>query len=298
MFDNVYFYNTFHNGDIHHSRNFVKDIMKKISSNNYYYLHNNNSEILKDIPDLKYDKSFISFDNWNLITKYPIHFNNMITHINNDLYINTWVGQSNFITSNNLNRNRNNRYCSLYSHYELYEDIFNKLNIKIEDIEYYIPEIDYNYIQKKEIDDFVSNKNKIVFVSNNIPQTVRIELDINNVVYRLSNEFNNVTFVLTNILNDKIIKDNVYYVSDIIKLKFDLNEISYLSKFCDILVGKPSGPYCFSFIKENLKDKNKNFLTISNNIYDMFYFESKSNMIFIENHTEEYLYKKIRDLLC
>lgn len=284
----IYFYNTFHNGDVHYSRTFVRDMMNKLGNNEYCYLHNNNKDIVKDIKNLKHSKSFISFDNWRLISDYPITYVNRIIRNNNDLYINTWVGQEKWITKKRVNRNRNNRYCSLYSLYEMYEDIYDELYIKLEDISYYVPEIDFKYIEKENIDNFISNTKYDfkVLLSNNFPRTMRIELDFDKVVNYLSDKYENVLFILTNATNIK--KDNVVYTNDIIKMDFDLNEIAYLAKFCDIIVGRPSGPYCFSMHKETFI-KNKTFITISDNIYDKFYFEVDSNMLLLTEHNAEAL---------
>lgn len=81
----IYFYNNFHNGDIHYSRTFVKDIMSKLGDNDYCYLHNCDPSILKDIKKLKHDNSFISFDNWNLISDYPIKHNSQIIRTNDEI---------------------------------------------------------------------------------------------------------------------------------------------------------------------------------------------------------------------
>ena len=48
----IIFYNTFHNGDIHVSREFIKDIMNKIETTFYYY-HNGGPRLLFDI-DIQY----------------------------------------------------------------------------------------------------------------------------------------------------------------------------------------------------------------------------------------------------
>jgi hypothetical protein len=296
----IYFYNTFHNGDVHYSRSFVRDIIKKLPNNDYCYLHNNNPKILKDIQNLKYDKAFFSFDNWNLISAYPISYYEQIIFKTDDIYINTWVGQQDWITKNGLNRNRDNHYCSLYSLYELYEDIFHTLNISIEKIDYYLPEIDFNFIEKNNIDDFISNSNSDlkIMINNNFPLTVRIDLDINSVVSKLSEKYSNVLFFLT--MKTNIDRKNVVYTPDIIKLDCDMNENSYLSTKCDIIVGRPSGSYCFTMIKDNFI-KNKQFITISDNIYDNFYFESDAILTLLTNHTSDglidVLEQKIKKLL-
>jgi hypothetical protein len=280
----IYFYNTFHNGDVHYSRSFVRDIMNKIGDNEYCYLHNNNPDILKDIQNLKHDKSFSTFDNWNLVSSYPISYFNQVIKNSNDIFINTWVGQQNWITKDGINRNRDMRYCSLYSLYELYQDIYNTLDIKIENIEYYLPYIDFKYIEKSNIENFIEgNKYRLkILLVNNEPRTVRIPMNFEHVVDILSTKYSDILFILTK--NNGLQKSNVAYTSDIIKLNSDLNEIAYLSKFCDIIVGRPSGPYCFTMIVDNFNN-HKTFITISENKYDSFYFESVSNMLLLTDHS-------------
>ena len=48
------------------------------------------------------------------------------------------------------------------------------------------------------------------------------------------------------------------------KTKSNLNEISYISRFCDIIVGRGSGPFCFTHVKENLYDENKTYIAFGN----------------------------------
>ena len=280
----IYFYNTFHNGDVHYSRSFIRDIMNKINDN-FCYLHNNNPNILKDFPKLLHDKAFNSFENWNLITKYPITYYDQIIRDNDNLYINTWVGQQNWLTKNGLDRNRDNRYCSLYSYYELFEDIYKDLSLQINNIDEYVPDIDFHYIEKNNINNFLFiNKkfSKKVLLVNNEPRTVRIPIDFSTVAEKLSTKYPDVLFILTNKIN--IRKENIAYTSDFIALDCDLNEISYLSTFCDIIIGRPSGPYCFCMIKDNFFN-DKIFITISDNTYDRYYFTN--NNILLSDHSTD-----------
>jgi hypothetical protein len=41
---NLIFFNYFHNGDIHVSREFVKDILNKTNFNNHIYYHHNSKK--------------------------------------------------------------------------------------------------------------------------------------------------------------------------------------------------------------------------------------------------------------
>ena len=47
----ILFYNDWHNGDIHMSREYVKDLMSVLGQNEYFYYHTNNNSILSDIDN-------------------------------------------------------------------------------------------------------------------------------------------------------------------------------------------------------------------------------------------------------
>jgi hypothetical protein len=53
-------------------------------------------------------------------------------------------------------------------------------------------------------------------------------------------------------------------MSDIIQQEgCDLNEISYLSTFCNMIIGRGSGPQTFSITKRNLNDPDKIFVFLT-----------------------------------
>jgi hypothetical protein len=69
------------------------------------------------------------------------------------------------------------------------------------------------------------------------------------------------------------------------KKRCDLNEISYLSKFCDIIVGKNSGPYIYCMTEENINDPNKTIIVFNKRSLDSLLAEI--------NHKAKYVYQKI-----
>ena len=129
---NIIFYNHYHNGDIHYSREFVKDIMKKYKAKSFSYFYNleqvGSEYILKDI---------------NISCKKDIPIgvleSDSVILIDDDVYINTWVGQKNRKFVNDIGIN-------LDSNYKNFKEIYKFLNIRLEDdMKYYIPSIDYNF---------------------------------------------------------------------------------------------------------------------------------------------------------
>src|SRR5574344_1404999 len=116
MFENVYFFNNYHNGDVFYSKEFVKEIKSKIGKN-HYYIHNNDFSILKDMNIEQIKKSTPKNDI-------------SVLQIENDIYINTWIGQqqSKYLSTG----------CNLNANYNIFCDIYEQLNIEINQIEYYI----------------------------------------------------------------------------------------------------------------------------------------------------------------
>lgn len=109
---------------------------------------------------------------------------------------------------------------------------------------------------------------------------------------KLSIDYPNVLVALTN--KTELKRSNVLFIGNLIS-EPNLNEISYFSKFCNIIVGFPSGPYVFTMIKDNLFEINKTFITISDNIYDSYYFESKSEMLHLIDHNMDKLYEILKN---
>lgn len=264
---NLIFHNNLHRGDCFYSRSFVKDIINKINAENYIYYTNYNFDVFKDLNiEHRNDKKLIN----------QLQETDTIIDSNN-IYINTWIGQSKavFLTDG----------CSLKSNYNMYKVIYDKLNIRIDNIENYIPEVDFNYVEKDNIDIFITkykNNKKILISNGNTLSGQSINFDFNPIILYLSSIYTDVIFLLTD-NTYRINKDNIFYTSDIINLNSDMLEISYLSLFCDIIIGRASGPYCFSHIKENMNNPNKTYIGFCHYRSELWYENNISKTIWSNN---------------
>jgi hypothetical protein len=251
LINKIIFYTPGHNGDIHYSREFVKDIIKKIPNIPAEYWCNSSKKILKDIHSLKIKP----FNLWGICK------NNFFYDLETKtVYINTWVGCDYSV-------NGEGKYgCCLKSNYFMYKQIFNFLNIKIENEEYYIPSIDSSFYDTLKIDEFFKNNHYKFYclISNgNVLSGQAENLNLNNFIKKLALNFKNTCFILTD-SSDKIYFENVFYTDDIINTTDgDLNEIAHLSTKCNIIVGRASGPFCFCHNKNNLYDKKKIFIVFT-----------------------------------
>jgi hypothetical protein len=173
------------------------------------------------------------------------------------------------------------------------------LDINIEkDVSYYHPTIDYTYYQLDGINNFLNNHldQFKVFISNGQPRSGQSFIsDLNGVVEKLADDFKTTAFILTDD-SKRIDKPNIFYTSDITGVKEDMNEISYLSIFCDIIVGKSSGPYIYTLVKENLSDQFKIYIYICHDIFHgIYYMNAACQKVWINVYDDEHTYRIIKD---
>lgn len=248
----IIFFNGLRNGDIHVSRQYIKDIMDKYDAD-YFYLQNKNYTrypILKDIKNLN-----ISFGSEQI--------NNNITiyEENDEIFINTWYAQNNW----QFKDDRLIDGCNFYTISNIFKNVYNYLGIDFKENLY--PSIDFNNIELSYIDNYIKEKEykykkRVLISTSNVLSGQSFNFKFDSIVDELSDIFDKVLFIVTSDINVK--KDNVCITNDIINLDFDLNEISYLSTKCDIIVGRASGPYSFSLIDKNLNNKYMKLICFSN----------------------------------
>lgn len=276
----LYFYNFGHTGDLHYTREYIKDIINKTNYDNYYYLKDNSpiNKIFKDIPKLQYGKL-----NEYCLGKVGLLDNHFFLRVNDDAqYLKIplcW----------------NQDTC-----YFIFEKIYDKLQIKLESMNYYEPSINYNSYDLINIKEYLKsniNRFKILISNSDIQSFQSSEIDFYSLIDLLSNEYPNVDFILTKKIELK--KDNVYYTSDIINInENDLNEISYLSTHCNIIIGRASGPFIYSLVKENLRDINKTLIPICNHIdVSIHFYDNSIDKIFINNYNFDTIHNILKNTI-
>ena len=243
MIKSVVFYNHFHNGDLHVSRQIVRKIAEKLSDKyDFYYTHVNNESILKDIP-IKYSK--------NLIKNTKAKGADFI--LDDKLYISTWYGASNFKYLHKYGTSFN---CLYHSLDDVCQRRFNFSLKEFGEPESLISKIDFSKCDIQDIDSFLSkHTNKRVLVCNNLVDSGQAKnFPMYPAINQISKKYPHIDFMITNYEKGSKISshNNIYYLPELIKIKPDLNEIAYLSTFCNMIIGRYSGPYTFSLIQENL----------------------------------------------
>ena len=248
------------------------------------YFHKNGDSILKDISNINVNISGLDF----------LNHEDSIFYYDNNMYINTWVGTRKLKFYCGVGLKEPLR-CSLYSYYEMFKDIYDRLGIKLEEISYYVPSINFEKINKTNVDEFLFlYPNRKILICNGDAlsgQSKNIILD--GIIDKLADSYKNISFILAK--KTTISKENIFYTDNITKIERDLVEISYLSTYCDIIIGRSSGPHTFTYIKNNFFNKNKTNISMCEYEYDgKWFYECDINNVWTNNYDEEHLLNLIK----
>lgn len=293
------FVNTYHNGDMHLCRTFVKDLVSILSPSfkAVSYEHHQSPKLMNDLQ-IKHVALKSFREEWPVFER--------IIDTPDALFINTWIGQYNekYITENGGN--------TLEAYYKLFEAIYKELGIisSLKERQYYIPEINYSHYENIDfISDFMKNKEKNVFIVNQNVKSNQIEnFSFDNCVIFLCKRFPDVNFFVTGrtplLLDEEL--QNLYFTSDVTRLENnDLNENSFISTFCNVIVGRSSGAYCFTQTKQNYFDSKKTFICFDNNTINGFWIKPDDHLVkaktyaykyFGEDHVTQTLFNHIRQV--
>ena len=257
----IVFFNYYHNGDVHVSRGLIRQIMDKVhqidSDIEFAYAHRNNQILLADIPKLSFDNKgldIVSDDHSNLKT------------INDTTYINTWYGQ------------QNHKYMNMYGGinidciYAALDDSCKTLwNFSLQDISKdlstFFPIIDYSKYQIENACHWINchPETKIIVENGPALSGQAHNFDMTSIIVNLAKKHPDKLFILTAMVNG-INLPNVFFSHQIINSnnQNDLNEVSYLSSHCNMIIGRASGVFSFTLTQENLFQRQIKYLCFSN----------------------------------
>lgn len=280
MLTNICFFNHYHRGDLFTHKEFIRQIKQETNIKLFYY-HYNHPKVNKDleIPIVKVD---------------GINNNKQFYLTKDSLLINTWIGAYPEIFNKyegvNL-QSLTDSWAIIFS--EINKHFNTKLNLK-EFTEDYLPEIDFSFFDVSKVDDFINltSDKKKVLICNGLPMSNQsFSSDLKDEIEYFAKKYQDIIFICTKNFNTNT--KNIYFTDDIIQdteeyylsapwhdrplNTCDLNEISYLSNFCSILIGKNSGPFVFCETKKNLMDVNKTIISFSKGPK-----ESMSNLVHLK----------------
>jgi hypothetical protein len=274
----ICFFNDGHNGDIVHSKKFVQDISNQLDFT-CVYSHRKNIKLTRDL-NIKTTQIFPSLKKEHYFEKFVL--------TENIFFISTWMYP--YLMDINFQVNGIN----IDINYKAYSYICQQINetlgtqIQLKEIDYYLPFIDFKFIQKENVDNFIlNNNNKKVLLCNGpcLSGQTKYNEDMSDFICDMATKYPNIIFIATQKFDSDL--DNIKFTSDIIQINdCDLNEIGYLSTFCDLIIGRNSGPFCFCTIDQNLLDSNKIFYAFGHNERDCFHYGANINAKFLFDKSE------------
>lgn len=260
----VVFFNYLHNGDLHVSRGFIIKIIEKVlvidPSTTFTYTHLNDPCVLSDISNLGFDSSLLVnvLDSDNL------------KKIDDDVYINTWYAQQSGKYIIEYGTNLDSIYAAL-------DDTCKQLwNFSLEnistDVSVFFPIIDYSKYEIAKATLWLENhKEKKIFVANCQAMSGQADnFNMTEVILKLAEKHSDKYFILSNREGNPRLPDNVCYSENIIQKKSgsDLNENSFISSHCDMIIGRSSGPSTFAITQETLFKKPTIIIYFSKMIFE------------------------------
>jgi len=251
----IVFFNHFHKGDLHTHKEFIRHIQSELPNVTFEYLHSNAAKLTAEL-DIPLIGSPSDLDN-----KTPFYLDE------DALYINTWVGCNWDIFCKYGGINMNTLYEQWGEIVEQINEVF-ETSIKLhKEKEQYLPRISYNALNTAGIDNYINSTIGIkkVLLCNNVPQSNQsFNSEMKEYILPFAEMYPDTQFICTNQFDTDSNK-NILFTNDIIGpvQDGDLQEISYLSTYCDVIVGKNSGPYVFCETYDNYMDNKKTFLSFN-----------------------------------
>ena len=275
----ICFFNHYHNGDLFHGKSFIREIMYNVDTE-IMYAHRMNPLVLADM-DIKYE------------TLPNIPHKARYLDLGDTLLINTWIGAYFGYGIKYDNE------CTLRFTHQMYARIYDLINRYLPDVDLvlgpvnsYVPFVNYNKITDFGATEFVvknkHNSNKNILISNGPCHSGQCQYngDMKPIIESMAEKNTDKTFVATHKFDTSL--SNIKFTSDIIDQSrgCDLNEISYLSTVCDLIIGRNSGPFCFAVTDVNVNNPNKAFYSFGENETLMFMhgIETPAKFIF-DNYT-------------
>jgi hypothetical protein len=197
------------------------------------------------------------------------------------LYINTWVApwKSDFFGNNE------------HANFIILDDDFHE----------YLPQVNFSkfdLIKCNQYLDRIGNK-KLILICNGAQQSTQSSVGGMSVVIDQLSKANPVYEFLITYKVD-VDNGNITYTDDLFGGGVgNLNQITFISKYAGLIIGKNSGPFTYCHTRENLSDPNKTFFCFSHIQQEMLTGAGDygANILFSNQVTDERIVKLISDVI-
>lgn len=301
----ICFFNHYHNGDLLATKEFVRELMQKVPAE-YYYMNHKHPKVLGDLPASRVFLSDLAMQGIQQNAKFAF------IEKDNTLMVNTWIGAYIDNIANKADLpfkipapNLTSEGINWKTYHGIWKYIFSVISVIIErqitlsgNPQDYAHSIDYTkFACRFEL----PQRDKLVLFSNGLVESGQnhINDDMSQHITHFANQYPNYKFICTRKFNKT--QENILFVEDLVQNSegCDLNEIACISEYCDVVIGRNSGPFLFTNTKANLSNPNKKFLAFGRNYGDCFpaALSFPCDFRFIVDSSQETIRQGIEDIL-
>lgn len=265
----IIFFNHFHRGDLFTHKEYARDLKMQLQEVEFEYWHYNHPKVNADLnipltntPD-KLDRNVLLYTTENKDT----------------LFINTWIGVHGEIFGRCGGVNLNSLHESWGKIYQAVENMTGRSLVLKNNKFDYMPRIDYSVFNTSSVDKWVAKQTApLVMICNGLAMSNQsFNYDMSSIIVDVARKTPTAKLICTTKFETDL--QNVVFTDDIINDKdewhikppwmdrqnntCDLNEISYLSTFCKLIIGKNSGPFVFCETSQNYLREDASIISFS-----------------------------------
>jgi len=233
------------------------------------------------------------------------------------LYINTWIGRDSKFVDSGLG-------IYIESYVAMFNEIFDMIEREHKDIELtfrfarqesifdYTPKIKFqNLFHYDKVEAYLRNsmlKSRILICNGESHSNQSDNFDMTPLIHNLVETHPERLFIVTVPVEKQENYSNLVSASEITQVGdrqgydgHDLNEIAYLSTYCRLIVGRPSGPFVFTHVLENYANPDLTWLSLSKTpqVSDLLYNFTwpVAKRLFTPATDTQNLYRRISEIL-
>lgn len=267
MITKICFFNHWHNGDVFSAKGYIQDIIRQLPQFTFQHAQLNNAKTMIDLPCEHIHTNSLPRE---IVDRVRYH------DVDGVFYINTWVGAygNAVIPVGEHHANYSSLYTMWMHIYDVIETLFGVKLERTQNVLQYIPTTNWDRFNISPATSFAGSRDRIVLICNgNVRSTQSNIGDMKDVLEQLSQDFPDVSFVCTTKFDaSEFVNKNVFFTDDLFAETpdGDINEIAFLSTKCELIVGKNSGPFMFTHVKENFLSEEKAFFSLSHRPSDSY----------------------------
>ena len=285
----IVFFNFWQNGDCFINKEYVRDIIQHFPEAEKYYAHKNHPNIVADLGCVHIPLNVLppQLTMWNPIASDPE---------NETVYINTWIG---CWIGKHIQHGEHANFTTLY---RVWKDVYDFLKIDMRSsYEEYHPEIWPEYYQYKHSLKYlkeIGNTPLVVFCNGQAMSQQSSMGDMRNIIELVADAFPNYQFFVADKVD--VNRPNVKFSEDVLHGSVgNLNQISHITNFSRLIIGKNSGPFTYAHTKLNMNDSSKTFMCFSHKLEHCLMGEGEylTNSFFSDTIDDSEAFKIISELI-